>query len=303
VRVALLSGGTGGAKLARGLYELLGRELAVVANTGDDLDIYGADVSPDPDLVSFWLADRIDERGWGIDGDSFNAMEMFAQLGHEIWFSLGDRDLALCLERRRLLESGLTRSQAQAALTRGLGIEAEVIPMSDDRVRTTVLSDGRTLSFHEFLIGTRGSAPIDDIRFEGAARAAASPQALAAIAAADAIVIGPSNPIISIGPILAIPQIRAAIEASPAPVVAVSPIVGGKVSKGPTAVCLEWAGAAADAAGVAGHYGSLIDAIVADEPVEGIRCLQRDTWMDAASARRELAQAILELAGELRDGR
>jgi LPPG:FO 2-phospho-L-lactate transferase len=300
VRVALLSGGTGGAKLARGLYEILGSELAVIANTADDLEIYGADVSPDPDLVSFWLADRIDERGWGIDGDSFNAMEMFAQLGHEISFSLGDRDLAFCLERRRLLEAGLTRTEAQATLTRGLGIEAAVIPMSDERVRTTIISEGRTLAFHEFLIGTRGSAPIEDIRFEGAAQAAGSPAALAAIAAAEAIVIGPSNPIISIGPILAIAQIRAAIEASPAPVVAVSPIVGGKVPKGPTAACLEWAGARVDATGVAGHYGSLIDAIVADEPVEGIRCLQRDTWMDAASARRELAQAILGLAGELR---
>src|SRR5471030_24584 len=134
--VVILAGGTGGAKLARGMADVVGPEhLTVIANTGDDLEIYGAHVSPDPDLVSFWLADRIDERGWGIDGDSFNAMEMFAQLGHEIWFSLGDRDLALCLERRRLLESGLTLSEAQAQLTRGLGITAAVIPMSDDRVR------------------------------------------------------------------------------------------------------------------------------------------------------------------------
>ncbi|HEY1778257.1 MAG TPA: 2-phospho-L-lactate transferase CofD family protein [Solirubrobacteraceae bacterium] len=300
--VALLSGGTGGAKLARGLYELLGSALAVIANTGDDLEIYGAEVSPDPDLVSFWLADRIDERGWGIDGDSFNAMEMFAQLGHEIWFSLGDRDLALCLERRRLLESGLTRSAAQAALTRGLGVTAAVIPMSDERVRTTILSEGNTLTLHEFLIGTGGGAPIDDVRFEGAAAAAASPAALAAIAAAEAIVIGPSNPIISIGPILAIEELREAIEASAAPVIAVSPIVGGKVLKGPTAACLDWAGHSADAAGVVAHYGSLIDAIVADEPVSGIRSLECDTWMGAASARRELARATLELAEALRGG-
>ena len=298
--VALLSGGTGGAKLARGLYELLGGELAVIANTGDDLEIYGAHVSPDPDLVSFWLADRIDERGYGIYGDSYNAMEMFAQLGHEIWFSLGDRDLALCLERRQLLESGLSLSEAQASLTSGLGITASVIPMSDDRVRTTVVSGGRTLTLHEFLIGTRGAAPIEDVRFEGAAQAAASPAALAAIAAADAIVIGPSNPILSIGPILAIAEIRHAIEAAGAPVIAVSPIVGGKVLKGPTAACLAWAGRDADAGGVAAQYGSLIDAIVADEPVAGIRCLQCDTWMGAAPARRELARATLELAGELR---
>ena len=300
--VALLSGGTGGAKLARGLYELLGEELAVIANTGDDLEIYGAHVSPDPDLVSFWLADRIDERGWGIDGDSFNAMEMFAQLGHEIWFSLGDRDLALCLERRRLLESGLSMSEAQAELTRGLGISAAVIPMSDEPVRTTIRSGARTLSLHEFLIGERGAAPIDDVRFEGAERASAAPAALAALAAASAIVIGPSNPIISIGPILAIDQIRAAIEAATVPVVAVSPIVGGKVLKGPTAACLAWAGHSADAAGVAAHYGGLIDAIVADEPVPGVRSYECDTWMGGSTARRELARQTLELADTLRDG-
>jgi LPPG:FO 2-phospho-L-lactate transferase len=299
VSVALLSGGTGGAKLARGLYELLGSELAVIANTGDDLEIYGAEVSPDPDLVSFWLADRIDERGWGIDGDSFNAMEMFAQLGHEIWFSLGDRDLALCLERRRLLESGLTRSAAQAVLTRGLGVTAAVIPMSDDRVRTTIISEGRRLTLHEFLIGTRGGAPIDDIRFEGAAEAAASPDALAAIGAAEAIVIGPSNPIISIGPILAVASIRSAIEASNAPVIAVSPIVGGEVLKGPTAACMAWAGETADAAGVVRHYAALLDAIVADEPVEGICSLEVDTRMDSPAGRRRLAGHALELADAL----
>jgi LPPG:FO 2-phospho-L-lactate transferase len=302
VSVALLSGGTGGAKLARGLYELLGEELAVIANTGDDLEIYGAHVSPDPDLVSFWLADRIDERGWGIDGDTFNAMEMFAQLGHETWFSLGDRDLALCLERRRLLESGLTLSEAQAQLTRGLGITAAVIPMSDDRVRTTIRSGERTLTLHEFLIGERGAAPIDDVRFEGAERAAASPAALEALKVASAIVIGPSNPIISIGPILAIEQIRAAIEAATVPVVAVSPIVGGKVLKGPTASCLAWAGHSADAAGVAAHYGVLIDAIVADEPVAGVRSRECDTWMGGSTARRELARQTLELADALRNG-
>jgi len=302
VSVALLSGGTGGAKLARGLYELLGEELAVIANTGDDLEIYGACVSPDPDLVSFWLADRIDERGWGIAGDSFNAMEMFAQLGHEISFSLGDRDLALCLERRRLLESGLTLSEAQAELTRGLGISASVIPMSDQRVRTTIRSGERTLSLHEFLIGERGVAPIDDVRFEGAAQAAAAPAALAALAAATTIVIGPSNPIISIGPILAIEQIRAAIEAVAVPVIAVSPIVGGRVLKGPTAACMAWAGRSADAAGVAAHYGALIDAIVADEPVAGVRSHECDTWMGGSTARRELARQTLELADTLRDG-
>ena len=297
--VVLLSGGTGGAKLARGLYDLLGDELAVIANTGDDIEIYGASVSPDPDLVSYWLADRIDERGWGIDGDSFGAMEMLRGLGTEVWFSLGDRDLGFCLERRRLLDAGQSLSEAHATLNRALGVSAQVIPMSDGRVRTTLRSGRRILGLQEFLIAHGGALTIDDIRFEGASAAAASPAALAALAAARAIIIGPSNPIISIGPILAIEAIRAAIEASSAPVIAVSPIVGGQVLKGPTVACLAWAGATADATGVARHYSPLIDAMVADEPVEGIRSLACDTWMGGASARRQLALRTLDLADAL----
>jgi LPPG:FO 2-phospho-L-lactate transferase len=299
VSVVLLSGGTGGAKLARGCYEIIGDELAVIANTGDDIEIYGAYVSPDPDLVSYWLADRIDERGWGIDGDTFGAMEMLRELGTEVWFSLGDRDLGFCLERRRLLEAGQSLSEAHLALTRALGVSAQVIPMSDDRVRTTIRSGEQTLGLQEFLIAHAGAVAIDDIRFEGAAEAAPSPAALDALATARAIIIGPSNPIISIGPILAIAAIRAAIDASSAPVIAVSPIVGGKVLKGPTTACLAWAGATADAAGVARHYGSLIDAMVADEPVEGIRSRACDTWMGGATARRQLAAHTLELADTL----
>jgi len=177
-----------------------------------------------------------------------------------------------------------------------------VIPMSDQRVRTTIRSGERTLSLHEFLIGERGAAPIDDVRFAGAAQAAASPAALAAIRDAATIIIGPSNPILSIGPILAIEQIRTAIEVASAPVVAVSPIVGGKVLKGPTAACLAWAGASVDAAGVAAHYATLIDAIVADEPVAGVRSHQCDTWMGGSTARRDLARHTLELADALRSG-
>jgi LPPG:FO 2-phospho-L-lactate transferase len=296
VSVVLLSGGTGGAKLARGLYDLLGEELAVIANTGDDIEIHGAYVSPDPDLVSYWLADRIDERGWGIAGDSFAAMEMLRELGNEVSFSLGDRDLAFCLERRRLLDRGATLSQAHATLTRALGVGAQVIPMSDERIRTTIRSGEEILSLHDFLIGHGGLAPIDAVIFDGAAQANGSPAALAALSAARAIIIGPSNPIISIGPILAIEAIRTAVAGSPAPVVAVSPIVGGEVLKGPTAACMAWAGVSADAGGVARHYGPLLDAIVADEPVEGIRLLQCDTRMRDSASRRRVAAQTLEFA-------
>ena len=298
--VVLLSGGTGGAKLARGLYDLLGADLAVIANTGDDIEIYGAHVSPDPDLITYWLADRIDERGWGLHGDTFSAMEMLRELGLEVWFNLGDRDLALCLERRRLLEDGATLSEAHAALTRALGVSGRVIPMSDDPVRTTIVSAGETIGLQRFLIGGRAAGPIDDVIYEGAAHARGAAAAHAAIASAEAILIGPSNPVLSIGPILAVPEIRAAIEASPAPVVAVSPIVGGEVLKGPTAACMAWAGVSADAAGIAAHYGALIDGLVTDEgPLEGVLTLTRDTRMDSADARRELASATLALARSL----
>ena len=298
--VVLLSGGTGGAKLARGLYDLLGEELAVIANTGDDIEIYGAHVSPDPDLVSYRLADCIDERGFGIAGDSFAAMEMLERLGAEAWCRLGDRDLALCLRRRTLLEAGRTLSEAHAELSAALGVRARVIPMSDDPVRTAIRSGERLIGLQEFLIRERGAGPIDDVSFEGAERAAASPAALAALEDASAVVIGPSNPIISIGPILAVGELRAALEAAAVPVIAVSPIVAGSVLKGPTAACLTWAGRSVDAAGVAEHYGELIDAIVADEPVAGIRCHRCETRMDDPGARRELARETLALAEALR---
>jgi LPPG:FO 2-phospho-L-lactate transferase len=271
----------------------------VIANTGDDIEIHGAYVSPDPDLVTYWLADRIDERGWGIRDDSFAAMEMLRELGHDVWFSLGDRDLALCLRAPRAARGGPDAQRGPCRPDRALGVSARVIPMSDDRVRTTIRGGEQTLGLQEFLIVHRGAAPIETIEFEGAADAAASPAALAALSEARAIIIGPSNPIISIGPILAIDSIRAAIANSPAPVVAVSPIVGGEVLKGPTAACLAWAGVSADAAGVARHYAPLLDAIVADEPVEGIRSLQCDTRMDDDAGRRRLAGDTLGLLESL----
>jgi LPPG:FO 2-phospho-L-lactate transferase len=299
VSVVLLSGGSGGAKLARGLYEVLDERLAVIANTGDDVEIYGAHVSPDPDLVTYWLADRIDERGWGLAGDSFAVMDGLRELGVEVWFNLGDRDLAACIERRRLLEAGVSLSEALARLAAALGVRARVMPMSEQPVRTAVRTGGEWIGLQEFLIRERGAAPIEQIEFRGAEQASATPDALAAIAQASAIVIGPSNPIISIGPILALPGLREALRTADAPVVAVSPIVGGAVLKGPTAACMEWAGKSCDAAGVAECYAGLLDGIVADERVAGLATLQTATLMDSADARRRLAEETLGFADAL----
>ena len=254
-QVVVLAGGTGGAKLARGMLDVVGPELlTVVANTGDDVEIYGAHVSPDPDLVTFWLADRIDDRGWGLDGDTFNVMDGLRELGVDVWFNLGDRDLALGIERARMLDAGARLTEAHAALTRQLGVGANVLPMSDRPVRTRVLARGRWWPLQEFMIKARGEGPVDDVDFRGAGVASLSPEVVDAIASAQAIVIGPSNPIISIGPILATPGMREAIKASAAAVVAVSPLVGGKVLKGPTAAFMQWAGHPLSSDGIAAVY-------------------------------------------------
>jgi LPPG:FO 2-phospho-L-lactate transferase len=299
VTVVLLSGGTGGAKLARGLVDVVGDELVVVANTGDDVEVYGAHVSPDPDLIAYWLADRIDARGWGIAGDTFNVMDGLRELGVDVWFNLGDRDLAVCIERSRRLEAGARLSEAIAELGAALGIGARILPMSDAPVRTHIRSAGAWRSLQEFLIVAGGEGPIDDVEFRGAQDATPTEAVLAAIASARAIVIGPSNPILSIAPILAVKGIRAALRASDAPVVAVSPIVGGEILKGPTAQCLRWAGQPATGAGVAAYYGDLIDGIVSDERVEGVVSLVAPTLMDSAAARRRVADQTLAFAASL----
>jgi LPPG:FO 2-phospho-L-lactate transferase len=300
--VVVLAGGTGGAKLARGMQDVVGPErLAVIANTGDDIEIYGAYVSPDPDLVSFWLADRIDERGWGLRGDTFNTMDGLRELGAQVWFNLGDRDLAWCLERRRLLDEGRTATDALARLNGALGVSARVLPMSEQPVRTWVQTPDGWHSFQDFMIARGGQRPVEGLEFRGAEQATPSPAVLAAIAQARAIVIGPSNPLASIGPILAVPGVREALAAARAPVVAVSPIVGGAVLKGPTAAFMAFAALELSARGVADFYGSLLDGIVCDEPPwEGaLRMLRVDTSMSDARARARVAEQTLAFADSL----
>jgi LPPG:FO 2-phospho-L-lactate transferase len=299
--IVVLSGGSGGAKLARGMADACGAErVAVLVNTGDDIEIYGAHVSPDPDLVSFWLADAIDERGWGLRGDTFAVMDALRELGVEVWFNLGDRDLAWCMERSRLLAEGLAPTAALARLDAALGIRAQVLPMSDDPVRTWIrTAPAGWSSFQEFMIRRQAAGLIEGVEYRGAEQARPTAQVLAAIAGARAIVIGPSNPLASIGPILAVPGIREALAASPAPVVAVSPIVDGEVLKGPTASFMAFAALECTAAGVADFYGEVLDGIVADENVASIATLETDTRMDDSEARVRLAEQTLAFAEAL----
>jgi LPPG:FO 2-phospho-L-lactate transferase len=319
VRVALLSGGTGGAKLARGLLDVVGPEgLTVIANTGDDAWVHGAHVSPDPDLVTYWLADAIDARGYGLRDDSWRVMEALEAAGRPTWFRLGDRDLALCLIRSELLQAGAALTEAHAAVVEAMGVAARVLPMCDEPAPTTIAVRGRTLPFQEFMIVERAEGPLEGVGLVGAAPgplpgAAAEPTGAGprptaavvdALGAADAIVIGPSNPVVSIGPILALPGMRDALVAASAPVVAVSPFVGGEVLKGPTRLFCEHAGIEPSAAGVAGHYGELLDGIVSDELVAAaVPSLEAPTLMDTPDARRAVAAAVLDFAAGLATAR
>jgi LPPG:FO 2-phospho-L-lactate transferase len=298
--IVVLAGGTGGAKLVRGFADVVACErLVAIVNTGDDIEIYGAHVSPDPDLVSFWLADRIDERGWGLREDSFAVMEALRALGVEVWFNLGDGDLAWCLERARMLAEGLTPTKALARLNAAIGVRARVLPMSDDPVRTWVRTPAGWRPFQEFMIRERATGPIEGLEFRGAERASPSEQVLAAIAHARAIFIGPSNPLASIAPILALPGLEAALRAAPAPIVAVSPVVGGQVLKGPTASFMAFAGRQCSAQGVAELYGELLDGMVADEGVAGVPALHTETRMNDARARARVAREALGFAAAL----
>jgi LPPG:FO 2-phospho-L-lactate transferase len=306
VRVALLAGGTGGAKLGAGMQEEIGRDLTVIANTADDVETLGVHVSPDPDLVTYWLSGEIDaERGWGIRDDTFTVFERLTRLGAPDWFGLSDRDLAACLYRREFLDAGGRLTDAQGQIARALGVTAAVLPMCDAPVRTRVRTGAGDRGLQEYLIVDRGEPAVAGVELEGIESAEPSREVLDALRAAEAIVIGPSNPVISIGPILAVPGMREAIAAAPAPVVAVSPYVAGKVVKGPTDRFMEALGRPSTAAGVASLYAGLIDGMVVDEgdpdpPPAEIATLSAPTLMEGAGGRARLARIVLDYAESLR---
>jgi LPPG:FO 2-phospho-L-lactate transferase len=304
-RVAVLAGGTGGAKLAAGLQDLLGDGLSVIANTGDDIELLGVHVSPDPDLVTYWLTGEIDEeRGWGIAGDGFNTFERMSLVGAPDWFSLSDRDLGVCLYRRTFLDEGGSQTAAQGQIARQLGAAAAVLPMCDEPVRTRVKTAAGWRGLQEFLIVDHAEGSIEGVEVDGLDKAKPTTEVLDALQSAEAIVIGPSNPVISIGPILSVPGMREAIASSPAPVVAVSPFVGGHAVKGPTEAFMDAVGRPRTAAGVASLYEGLLDGIVHDteepEPPPALPALACPTLMEGADGRRALAERTLKFAGTLK---
>ncbi|MGI8632249.1 MAG: 2-phospho-L-lactate transferase [Solirubrobacterales bacterium] len=305
-RVVVLAGGTGGAKLARGLLDEVGEGLTVIANTGDDHEWLGVHVSPDPDLCTYWLTDEIDtERGWGIAGDSFTVFERLVALGAPEWFGLSDRDLATCLRRRELMDAGDRQTEAQRQIAAALRAGCEVLPMCDAPVRTMVRTEAGWRGFQEFMIVDRAEPEILEVRLDGIEATEPSPEVRAAIEGADAIVIGPSNPIISIGPILAVPGMRELLSEASAPVVAVSPFVAGRAVKGPTEPFMRSQGLEVSAAGVAESYTGLLDGLVVDaaDPgpapaMPGVVALP--TLMDGPRSRREVAAAVLAHTATLR---
>jgi LPPG:FO 2-phospho-L-lactate transferase len=306
--VVLLSGGTGGAKLARGLLDHLGPDqLAVIANTGDDIAAFGLHVSPDPDLVTYWLADVIDaERGFGIAGESTNTFDQLVKLGAADWFRLGDQDLATCLMRTELLHEGGRLTEIAHAIAAGFGVRAAVLPMCDEPVQTYVRTEGDWRHFQEYLILQHSQPELEGVEFRGVEQATLTDEVRRAIATAEAIVIGPSNPIASIGPILAVPGMREALIAADAPVVAVSPLVGGRSLKGPTEAFLRWAGLAISDAAIVSHYAGLIDGLLVDRSspsggptLSGVVLRQADTLMADPSARAHVAAETVEFARSL----
>jgi LPPG:FO 2-phospho-L-lactate transferase len=302
MKVTLLAGGTGGTKLAHG-FAMLGSavELAVVANVGDDTDLHGLRVCPDIDALLYTLGGLIDaDRGWGVRDDTFTAHLMLARYGDPSWFSIGDADLATHVHRTRLLREGASLTDATAAMAAALGIDVRILPASDADHRTIVETDEGPMEFQEYFVRRRQEPEVRGVRASGDAQPTSS--VLAAIADADLLVIGPSNPIVSVGPILALPGVREAVAAASGARVAVSPIVGGRALKGPADRMLASLGHEASAVGVARLYADLVDRFVIDETdaalapdvaAVGPAPVVLQTVMRSDDDRRRLASALL----------
>ncbi len=311
-RVLALCGGVGGAKLALGLYRVLapGR-LTVAINTGDDFEHLGLHVSPDIDTVTYTLAGLNDtERGWGLAGESWNFMAALGRLGGEKWFNLGDRDLATHILRTMQLKEGRSLSEITAGFAARLGIDAHLLPMSDDSVRTKVGTPQGDLDFQRYFVERQCAPEVCAIVFEGVADARPHPVLMQALAdpSLAAIVICPSNPYLSVDPLLALPGLREALASAPAPVVAVSPIVGGTAIKGPTAKIMRELNLPVTTASVAGHYRGLVDGLVIDacDAAEAaaldLPVVTTGTVMHTVEDKERLARAVLDFAHSLKVG-
>jgi LPPG:FO 2-phospho-L-lactate transferase len=304
MKVVVLSGGGGGARFLRGVVDAVdAADVTAVVNVGDDLEVLGLSVSPDLDSVVYALADVADEeRGWGRAGETWNALATVAALGGEVWFRLGDRDLGLHLVRTQALRAGEPFSTVTQRLAAALGLEATVLPATDQPLRTWLDTPNGSFDFQHWFVARAHRDPVDRVRFEGAADARPAPGVLEALHEAELILIAPSNPFVSVGPILAVERIRSALERRRVPCVAVSPLIKGEAVMGPAAAMLERLEGGTSAAHVAQCYTGLIDVLVLDEADAdgadavaelGVRPIVTRTLMRDAAARRALAEAAL----------
>ena len=306
MEVAALAGGVGAAKFLKGAVESFDPEgLTVIGNTGDDAVMYGLHVSPDLDIVTYTLAGIVDTRGWGVASDTTHALEQLAGYGFDTWFTLGDRDIGTHMARTAWLEEGATLSEVADRVRRALGVRCRILPMTDDRVCTRIVTaGGEVIEFQEYFVKNRHSDPVREVKFEGAASASPAPGVIEAVEAAGRIVVCPSNPLLSIGPILAIPGIRDALARRRADVVAISPIIAGRALKGPAAELMPVMGVESSAAGIAEVYRDFCATVVIDSSdaalagrIErlGVRPVVTSTVMATPADAARLASAVLDL--------
>lgn len=303
--ITVLTGGTGGAKFVDGLRQIMPAEnLSIIVNTGDDLMWWGLYVSPDIDSITYVLAGLLSrERGWGVKGDTFFCLQAMGQLGQPIWFHTGDRDMAVHILRSKLLAEGKTLSEVSAHIADKLGVKAKLLPMSNSRVETRIGTPVGELSFEEYFVERWFQDPVESVRFAGAGDAEPAPGVIDSILSADTVLLAPSNPITSIGPILAVPGVREALQRTKARIAAVSPIVAGAAVSGPAGILMTSQGLPVSIAGVAQYYHDFLDLLVVDERdadaaeelrKTGVRVHTAKTVMRTAEDRADLAHAVLE---------
>jgi len=313
--ITVLAGGVGASRFLQGLVGAVPpSEVTVISNTGDDVEMFGLHISPDTDIVIYALAGVVNpETGWGIQGDTLDVVQALRRFGYPSWFNLGDRDMATAIHRTRLLREGAPMHAVVAGLARDWGLECTILPMSDQPIRTVIFGPDGAIPFQDYMVKMRTDVPVQRVAFEGVESAAPAPGVIEAIAASEAIVLAPSNPIVSVGPILAVKGIREAIASAPGVRVAISPIIAGQVVKGPAAKMLETLGHEVSALGVARIYAAaprVLDVMVIDEqdrdlaPVIerelGIACVVTDTIMVSDETKPALARAVVEAAASHR---
>jgi len=302
--ITALAGGVGAARFLQGLVRIVPeKEVTVIVNTGDDIELYGLHVSPDLDIIMYTLAGIVDEeKGWGIRGDTFRCLETLLKYGHETWFKLGDKDLATHIHRTYLLRSGLSLSEATSRLRQSLGLEVRILPMTNDKVETKIATDKGIVHFQEYLVKRGAQDEVVNVIFEGAEKAQPAPGVIDSILNTDAVMICPSNPIVSIGTILSIKNVKVALKETEAKVVAISPIVGGRPIKGPADRLMHGLGLEVSAYSVAHLYRDFLDVFIIDhadqtekERIEGLRLnvIVTNTIMKTLEDKVQLAKIAL----------